>query len=383
MADVFISYAREDKDKARMLANALEDQGWSVWWDPQIPAGREFDDVIEEALDAAKCVVVLWSNRSIVSRWVKTEAGEGLDRDILVPVLIEDIKPPLAFRRVHAADLTVWSGDSSYIAFLRLVDSIKRVASPSESKTRIRKRSSRPAKIPENLPQSFTNSLGMKFVLVPAGTFQMGSDEHGIVQPIHQVAMRKSFYMQNTQVTQGQWKRVKGENPSSFEDYGEDCPVENVTWDDVKQFLGKLNALGDGEYRLPTEAEWEYAARSGGKDQAYAGGDNINELGWYTENSDGRTHPVGQKKPNGLGIYDMSGNVFEWVEDDWHDVFKNAPHDGSAWVDVPRGPHRVVRGGSWRNSAWYCLSGTRLKAASDLRNFGLGFRLAKSITLDS
>ena len=143
MADVFISYAREDKDKARMLADALKEQGWSVWWDPQIPAGRVFDDVIEEALDAVKCVVVLWSKRSIVSRWVKTEASEGLDRGILVPVLIEDVDPPLAFRRIQAADLSDWEGEPDQSRVKLLLESIEKIAGkppqkrvPTETETR-------------------------------------------------------------------------------------------------------------------------------------------------------------------------------------------------------------------------------------------------------
>ena len=231
------------------------------------------------------------------------------------------------------------------------------------------------------LQQSFTISLGMEFVLVPAGGFQMGSKKSEYEKPIHQVTIQRPFYIQTTQVTQEQWQSVMGENPSHFRKCGHECPVESVSWDDVKQFLVKLNENGEGEYRLPTEAEWEYAARSGGKDQTYAGGENLDELGWYSKNCGGRTHTVGQKKPNSLGIYDMSGNVDEWVEDDWHDNYNGAPDDGSAWIDKPRDNGRVIRGGCWHYDAGRCRSASRSIYGRGYRDDGLGFRLTKSVTL--
>jgi formylglycine-generating enzyme required for sulfatase activity len=150
-------------------------------------------------------------------------------------------------------------------------------------------------------------------------------------------------------------------------------------------FLEKLNKLegrdGADRYRLPTEAEWEYAARSGGREETYAGGENLFELGWYRDNSGGRTRSVGQEiNPNGLGLYDMSGNVWEWVEDDWHKDYEDRPTDGSAWVNDPRAAARVVRGGSWNFGARFCRSAAR-RDVPGYRNFDIGFRLARSVAL--
>ncbi len=136
MSDIFLSYAREDRSHARRLGQALEAQGWSVWWDPEIPPGRAFDDVIEEALDAARCVVVLWSRASVKSRWVKTEANEGAERDVLVPALLEEVRPPLAFRRLQAADLRAWNGTDSTFGFRSLVNAIENLLGPSPAEAK-------------------------------------------------------------------------------------------------------------------------------------------------------------------------------------------------------------------------------------------------------
>jgi len=163
----------------------------------------------------------------------------------------------------------------------------------------------------------------MEFVLIPAGTFTMGSPDsdsnaYDHEKPAHQVTISEPFYMGKYEVTQAQWKAVMGENPSRFK--GDDHPVENVSWEDVQQFIQKLNAKeGKEACRLPTEAEWEYAARAG-TTTIYSFGNNASQLGnyaWYDENSGNTTHPVGDKPPNPWGLYDMHGNVWEWVQD-WY-----------------------------------------------------------------
>ena len=177
------------------------------------------------------------------------------------------------------------------------------------------------------------------------------------------------------------WPRVAFKGP--------DRPVENVSWEDTQPFFEALNRwyAGTGAYQarpgrfgLPTEAQWEYAARGGryGKyfDYPYSGGNRLEELGWYNGNSHGETQAVGRKLPNALGLYDMSGNVWEWCEDDWHENYDNAPADGSAWVDTPRGSDRVVRGGSWYGNAVNCRVAFRNHGHPDSRNDYLGFRAA-------
>ena len=154
----------------------------------------------------------------------------------------------------------------------------------------------------------------MEFVQVPAGEFLMGSESEEAIymeQPVTRVRISRGFYLGKYEVTQGQWQAVMGSNPSFFDECGPDCPVEGVSWDDVQEFIRKLNAaVGEERYRLPTEAEWEYAARAGTSGDRYG---NLDAIAWYDGNSGDRTHPVGRKAPNALGLHDMLGNVFEWV----------------------------------------------------------------------
>ena len=167
-----------------------------------------------------------------------------------------------------------------------------------------------------------------------------------------------------------------GANPSKFAKCGDDCPVEQVSWEDVQRFIEKLNLIEKTQsYRLPTEAEWEYACRAGTTTE-YSFGDGASKLGeyaWYKDNSKDSTHQVATKKPNLWGLFDMHGNACEWVEDDHHGSYKGAPADGRAWVDNPRGSDRMIRGGSWQHDAYSCRS-----AARDNSDGDEGFRLAKS-----
>jgi len=230
----------------------------------------------------------------------------------------------------------------------------------------------------------FTNSLDMSFNLIPAGTFMMGSPttEPGRYsdEALRQVTLTKSYYMQTTEVTQKQWKDVMGSNPSYFSACGDNCPVEQVSYYDALAFIVKMNERGEGTYRLPTEAEWEYAARANST-TAFANGEitntgytpvdpNLNLIGWYygnsvvtySPNSGGKgTHPVGQKQANAWGLYDMHGNVWEWV-DAFSEIY---------------GFSRVIRGGSWYNNAQYCRSAYRNGGAPDDRRNVFGFRLVR------
>ena len=187
-----------------------------------------------------------------------------------------------------------------------------------------------------------------------------------------------SFYICKYEVTQKLWSEVMGNNPSRMQ--GDDLPVEQVNWNDCQMFIAKLNELTNKNYRLPTETEWEYACRGGkySKGFKYSGSDDIDKVAWYDGNSDGKTHPVGQKQPNELGLYDMSGNVYEWC----YDQYYNSYYTSSAVTD-PTGPTSgfgyVVRGGSWGcKSATYCRAAARTFNSYDDRYNGIGFRLALS-----
>lgn len=219
-------------------------------------------------------------------------------------------------------------------------------------------------------------TTGMEFVLVKGGCFMMGEtadDAREDEKPAHRVCV-DSFYLGKNVVTQGQWERVLEWNPSTFKECGPNCPVENVSWNDVQDFISRLNAKSARKFRLPTEAEWEYAARSGGKRERFSGGNKPETLAWFDENSDKSTHPVGQKRPNGLGLYDMSGNVWEWVND-WYD----AKYYGSSPKKNPPGPatgtSRDLRGGSWGDDDWFARTTTRSSKDPRFGNSQTGFRL--------
>ncbi|MEL7400441.1 MAG: formylglycine-generating enzyme family protein, partial [Pseudomonadota bacterium] len=178
-------------------------------------------------------------------------------------------------------------------------------------------------------------------------------------------------------VTQELWEAVMGENPSHFK--GATLPVEEVSWDDTQRFLEKLNALTGEKYRLPSEAEWEFAARGGRLSQGfkYAGSNDLEAVAWYDKNSNQKTHPVGELLPNELGLHDMSGNVYEWCQDHWHENYEGAPLDGSAWT-TKTGVTRVYRGGGWLDHPRYCRVAFRRSAEPDIRCNFIGFRLARS-----
>ncbi len=220
----------------------------------------------------------------------------------------------------------------------------------------------------------------LEFVWVPSGTFQMGCEasrecfDHE--QPAHAVTL-SGFWLARTEVTQGQWKKVMGANPSRYADCGDNCPVESVSWDDVQTFIKKLNDRGDGKYRMPTEAEWEYACRSGGQAEKYAGGNEVGTVAWYhDQDRDGTTHPVGMKAANGLGLSDMSGNVWEWVQDQQGNYSSAA--QTNPVNDSVNGIYRVGRGGFWSDYARGVRCTDRDFFAAGMRFHGVGARLARN-----
>jgi formylglycine-generating enzyme required for sulfatase activity len=270
---------------------------------------------------------------------------------------------------------------------------------------------SAPPQVAVNVPPASTtssgktlrNSLGMEFVLIPAGEFQMGSHDKGAwdaEKPVHPVRLTRPFYLGKYEVTQAQWLAVMGSNPSRFTGDA-NRPVENVSWEEAQEFIRRLNAREGGTpYRLPTEAEWEYAARAGST-TAYSFGEDTGQLGdyaWYEKNAGGTTHPVGQKRPNAWGLYDMHGNVWEWVQD-WYarDAYRQqvtalraavptagvtAERTAALAVLDPAGPaagsDRVLRGGGWIGDAGLCRSAYRSLVDPGDRDGDLGLRLLRT-----
>lgn len=231
----------------------------------------------------------------------------------------------------------------------------------------------------EGLKMLLINPLEM--VPVKGGCFQMGDsfgDGHSDEKPIHEVCVA-DFTIGKFEVTQYQWKLIMGQNPSNFNGCGDDCPVENICWNDIQEYIKKLNMMTGKNYRLPTEAEWEYAARSGGRTEKYAGTNIESELydyAWYSDNASGKTHPVGQKRPNLYGIYDMTGNVWEWVQD-WYDInyYRDSPRDNPTCL-ISR-QYKSFRGGSWNNMQRDLRTTTRNWNESTERLPSVGFRLVE------
>ncbi|MDI9569224.1 MAG: formylglycine-generating enzyme family protein [Pseudomonadota bacterium] len=265
-------------------------------------------------------------------------------------------------------------------------------------------------------PPAFHNAIGMTFLWIPPGDFMMGASgqEAGrrVDEPRHQVSITRPFYIQVREVTQGQWERIMGSNPSHFRFCGSECPVEQVSWHDVQEFIRRLNEKeGTDLYRLPTEAEWEYAARGGRRNDPggaflYLTADVVPpalaDAAWFIGNScraaeDARQsaygiamteysryspecgpQPGGRKRPNSWGLYDMLGNVWEWVQD-WQGPYPTGPVVDPA--GPPAGDMRVYRGGSWLSSPAYCLPSVRGGAPPGMRDLAVGFRLARSATM--
>jgi len=220
-----------------------------------------------------------------------------------------------------------------------------------------------------------------EMVEIPAGSFDMGSNDGGPEeQPAHSVTIAKPFALGKTEITQAQWYAVMKNNPSYFEACGDACPVEQVSWSDAQEYIKKLNAKTGKQYRLPSEAEWEYACRAG-KQQEYCGSDNPDSVSWNSSNSGtyffNKPHPVATRKANAFGLYDMSGNVWEWVEDNFHDNYNGAPADGSAWLD--NSSMRVLRGGSWGYVPTFSRAASRSGFGGGIRYYSYGFRLARML----
>jgi formylglycine-generating enzyme required for sulfatase activity len=246
------------------------------------------------------------------------------------------------------------------------------------------------------LPGLPVNALPLVLILVPAGSFQMGSNDdetwshcYPCEQPVHTVNIGYHFYMSRYEVTQAQWEVLIGSNPAQGFGVGNNYPVYSVSWDDCQSFITALNALGQGTFRLPSEAEWEYACRAGTTTRFSFGDSNCNpddctscdlsSYAWWCGNdSPMGTKIVGQKLGNVWSLFDMHGNVHEWCQDQWHPDYTGAPSNGSAWETGGAATQRVIRGGSWRHMARHLRSSDRVYYDSPYSEDFIGLRIAGS-----
>lgn len=480
MSDIFLSYDGRDLEKARVLASALSALGLTVFFDRTIPPGQTWRQFIGKEIDECRCMVVAWSTHSISSHWVCEEADIGLKRNILIPVLFDQVMPPLGFASLQAASLVDWQGETDSFGYLALTKAVMNSIGPGKSpifkvekepnsssnavKTKPPPRHESNAELQnsqvdeqangtnktssvrqpdkkkkgyffwigtyvilitvaifivielrtlgqedsienkvntlENLPMqesqvkqtsttptpanNQTQFLEPDMVRIPAGSFQMGSNSgRNDEKPIHIVRL-KGFSMGRYEVTFDEFdlfaKAISRKLPSD-QGWGRgDRPVI-VSLDDAQAYANWLSDKTGKLYRLPSEAEWEYAARAKTTSKYYWGDkENVAEdYAWFSKNSKDKTHPVGQKKPNKFGLYDMSGNIWEWVQDCWHGSYDHAPTDGSPWLVQNGGDCslRVLRGGSWSDYPWTLRSAARNGYYPGSRSYFNGFRLAQ------
>jgi len=404
MSDIFISYAREDHLRAEALAKALVDHGWSVWWDWIIPAGKTFWQVIQEEIEKARCVVVIWSATSVSKDWVIEEASEGKKRGILVPVLIEQVQPPWGFRLVQAADLISWGGEATATAFGRLCSDIEAlIGAPAKvARAAVPAAGKAPGRTPLFIEEQPTSPVprqsgaqtnrkdGLSYVWIAPGEFWMGATPgdtgaQADEKPGHRVRITKGFWLGETPVTVAAYKRFAQEKgramppaPNFNPEWSkEDHPVVRVTREEAIAYCEWAGG------RLPSEAEWEYAARGGKDGLKYPWGNDITpENANYRGSKWDGTSPVRSYPANALGLYDMAGNVWEWVAD-WYekDYYASLPSDKAA--EDPRGPQsgkvRVLRGGSFIYVAWYLRAAGRGLSEPDGRDSSSGFRCVREV----
>ena len=386
--DIFISYAREDLTRVKPLARVLESLGYSVWWDADLRAGRQFDKEIERKLAEARCVLVVWTKTSVDRQWVRAEAAEALDANKLVPVFLEPVKPPLYFRHVRGVDLSGWDGRADQGEFPRLLrDCTELVPAPAHHSLPEARETPGPDPTGSFRDPLKDGSAGPEMLWLPTGTYLMGSptgDEtaYDNERPQHEVRIAQPFAIGRDPVTFADYDRFCAAVGRALpEDRGwgrERRPVINVTWEDAVAYCLWLTEQTGQTYRLPSEAEWEYACRAGTQTRWSCGDGEtaLRDHAWFGGNAGGQTHPVGEKLPNPWGLHDLHGNVLEWVLDHWHDSYQCAPADGCAWEDS-EGRGRVLRGGSWINIGGNCRSANRFAIEPGDCSVLIGFRLSR------
>jgi formylglycine-generating enzyme required for sulfatase activity len=387
---IFLCHSSGDKPEVRNLYQRLSSDGFDPWLDEEkLLPGQEWEVEIPKAVKTSDVVIVCLSHKAITKAgYVQKEIKFALDKAeeqpegtiFLIPLKLEECDVPERLQRWHWVSLFEEKGYELLMRSLRL--RAETITPGSDPESNLIQRHEEVTYVEEN--ETFINTIDMEFVLIQPGEFDMGSpaNEKGTFddeRPVHHVTISESFYLSKYEVTQKQWYEVMEDNPSHFK--GDDLPVENVSWHDVQEFIKRLNKKETTDkYRLPTEAEWEYAARAGTTTRYSFGDDDskLEEYAWYSENSGDKTHPVGKKGANPWGLYDMHGNVWEWVQDKWHDTYDDAPADGNVWVDGVS-VSQVFRGGSWFSPSGSCRLARRADGGPSDLDLDLGFRLIQEV----
>ncbi len=380
MSDIFIGYSRSDSAIAERLVQRFQQEGWQVFIDRQTP----------------RAVVVLWSAASRDSDFVLEEAEYGKRKEILFPAFIERVECPYGFGRIQTADLMGWNHQMEHAGLVQLLASLRvhlsNTVTPSPEPAE-------PAKLVKPAVQSilmpgqtFRDPLksggeGPLMTVIPIGHFLMGSSDDesgrsGDEGPQHEVIITQPFALGVYTVTFAEYDRfcqATSRKKPDAENWGRgEQPVIRTSWRDAQAYCDWLSQKTQHGYHLPSESEWEYACRAGTKTPFYTG-EKINSNQANFNNKHGRTLPVGSFAPNAFGLYDMHGNIWEWIQDCWHDNYHNAPNDGSAWLEKDGGEcnRRVVRGGSWSISPRGLRSAVRNGNITGGMINVLGFRIAR------
>ncbi len=444
MAQIFFSYARADARRVTPIIKGLEAEGYSVWWDDGLRSGANWEREILRQLELSKAVVVAWSRTSVTADWVLQEARYGREKSILCPVMVERATIPWPYDAIHYETLIGWTGDRTdrrWRLFLEAVaakagqpenppppppddDGIKKPI-PTKKKPSTPDRPVWPGIVwmfgillvigtglwaywvsqRPNPDRVFADCDGCpEMVVIPAGRFTMGSPENEAGRESDEGPQRPvsvpRFALGRTEVTFAQWDACVADGYcrpiTADRGWGRgNRPVINVSWNDItgetvseRGFLAWMNAKVDGApYRLPSEAEWEYAARAstttrfwwGDEDPVCTAGARNGAQSYQCEPR--QTQPVGRFTANPFGLFDVHGNVWEWVQDCWHGNYNGAPTDGSAWMAANGGDcsGSVLRGGSWGSDPRNLRSANRGRIRRTLGNYSIGFRLARTL----
>ncbi|MGO9172816.1 MAG: SUMF1/EgtB/PvdO family nonheme iron enzyme [Rhodomicrobium sp.] len=427
MADIFISYSKKHAGLTEALARDLEAEGYTTWWDTSLlPDDGFFPQTIRAEIEAAKAVIVIWAEHSVTSKWVWSEAHEGDQNGKLLQLRDETLDPrkvPMPFTSGNVSPVTDRAKIFAALARRSISPSINRAASTSQEAAppgyvRVREHF-RPAQSAVNGRVKVTVGVGLnarkvwlkpgesfrdfndapEMVVVPAGSFMMGSKDgegNDDERPQHKATIPQAFAVGKCPVTFAEWDAYVAEGGSGILGFGKRYspsdhgwgrgrqPVINVSWDDAQVYIKWLSEKTGQNYRLLSEAEWEYACRAE-TETVHSFSDEEANLGlyaWYSANAGGKTHPVGEKAANDFGLHDMRGNVMEWCEDTWHDSYKDKPENlkstGTAWTTGVRGL-RVLRGGSSGSNPGYLRAAWRFRDWTNIHIYYAGLRVARTL----
>ena len=401
---VLISHVREDREAAERLSTDLKDLGAEpCLGEDSFLHSQHWSAEIRKAMENSPYLIVLVSNHSVLNRnypqrefvtAIEVLAGISATETSVILARLDDCETPYEKPHyLHRVDLfPTWQAGLNRILQL-ITGDLRRGSAHREDNLEISKRqqqSDNPTTAPGTVFRDTlrNGSKGPAMVVIPAGQFEMGDiwgDGLASEKPVHTVHILRSFAL--------------GRYPITFDKYalftvdtGRELPFDNewgrgsrpviiVSSNDAAAYADWLSEQTGKTYRLPTEAEWEYGARSGGKEEKWSGTslkEELDDYAWHKENSRSTSQPVGEKKPNALGLYDMSGNVWEWVQDPWHDNYEGAPDDGSAWKTDDDGLI-VIRGGSWYTVPWNMRTVSRLKSLPSALGSDIGFRLVREL----